>query len=101
MDLTAVVLHKNALAYYTVTEKESGQLVAHLLSYSGRLSDAPKPFLQLKEGSGTTEALADETELINSIQYAVCQERERRKVVQSASGRETTFLPATNAWSIM
>ena len=49
MEVKAVVLHKGALAHYTVTREQDSAYCAHLIRYGGDARDKPPKHLQFVE----------------------------------------------------
>jgi hypothetical protein len=73
MEISAVVLHKGALAYYTV-EKGSGQLYkAHLTKYGGASMNEPPQHLQFIEEGRHCSGNTNNQELMDELCYTVKQ----------------------------
>jgi hypothetical protein len=69
-EVTAVVLHKGALARYNVEERGKDRFVAHLLRYSGDpASSPPHEVMVEKQGRHCIGSVADK-ELMEDIYYA-------------------------------
>lgn len=78
MKITAVVLHKDSLAHYTVSEKEDGSFEAHLLRYSGERRDAPPQMIRFVKDGRHCTGDTDEQELMDELCAAVKLEQEQR-----------------------
>lgn len=74
MEVTAVVLHKGALAYYTVA-KENGELyIAHLVRYGGDTRNKPPKHLHFVEEGRHCTGTANNQELMDDLCYTVKQQ---------------------------
>ena len=77
MKITAVVLHKNSLAHYTVSEKNVGFYEARLLRYGGNQQDAPPEHIWfIKDGRHCTGNIKN-LELMDELCAAVKLEKEK------------------------
>ena len=71
MKVTAVVLYKGALTYYTVTDKGENGYEAHLLEYKGTSENMPpQELVFIKDGRHCTGD-SNYHELMDDIYYAV------------------------------
>jgi hypothetical protein len=71
MEVTAVVLYKGALAYYTVSKRSEESYVAHLLMYNGDDQNNPPRLISFeKSGRHCTGDIEDQN-LMDDICYAV------------------------------
>ena len=78
MEVTAVVLHKGALALYSVAERGGNRFVAHLLMYSGDPASSPPLQVDLeKTGRHCVGNVAD-VGLMDEIYYAAKEEMARK-----------------------
>jgi hypothetical protein len=70
MEVAAVVLHRGALAHYTVAERGKDRFVAHLLYYRGDpASTPPKEVMLEKQGRHCTGSVED-VGLLDELYYA-------------------------------
>ena len=71
MDVTAVVLHKGALAHYAVHAERNDVFEAHLLRYSGAQENEPPQDIEFsREGRHCTGSTAEQ-DLMDDIYNAV------------------------------
>jgi hypothetical protein len=71
MDVTAIVLHKGALAHYNV-HKDGGQVYeAHLLRYKGARENEPPQDIAFQRAGRHCTGSTDEQDLMDDIMYAV------------------------------
>jgi hypothetical protein len=78
MEVTAVVLHKGALARYVVAEKGGDRFVAHLLLYSGDPASSPPKHVDLEKTGRHCVGSATDVELMDDIYYAAKAEMARK-----------------------
>jgi hypothetical protein len=71
MDLTAVVLHKGALAHYTVHKNGDQDYAAHLFRYSGAREDEPPHDIAFRKAGRHCTGSTDEQDLMDDILNAV------------------------------
>ena len=73
MDVTAVVLHKGALAHYAVHGERDEVYEAHLLRYSGSQENKPPQDIAFsKEGRHCTGSTAEQDlmdDIYNAVEY--------------------------------
>ncbi|RYZ25394.1 MAG: hypothetical protein EOO10_18375 [Chitinophagaceae bacterium] len=78
MEVTAVVLHRGALAQYAVTEKGMDRFDAHLLSYGGDHDSSPPRHVILEKTGRHCVGNVVEVELLDDIYYAAKEELRKR-----------------------
>lgn len=78
MDVTAVVIHKGALARYTVSQQDGNRFVAHLLLYSGDPASAPPQHINLEKHGRHCKGNVDDEALLDDIYYAAKDELHKR-----------------------
>ena len=79
MSITAVVLHKGALAHYSVVESGADRFVAHLLAYSGDPASTPPEQVSLeKQGRHCTGSVED-VALLDDLYYAARDKLQNRE----------------------
>jgi hypothetical protein len=98
MEVTAVVLFKDAFAYYSVIQETETIFSAHLFSYSGESECMPPAFIRAKISEERIESNIDDIALIEDILRAVKLEQARKLTVQSFPHEAEHFLPAMNRW---
>ncbi len=79
MDVTAVVLHKGALAHYTVSGMEKDRFVAHLLAYRGDPASSPPQQVSLEKRGRHCIGSTEDVELLDDIYYAAKEEMNRSR----------------------
>jgi hypothetical protein len=71
MEVTAVVLHRGALARYMVAESGKDGFVAHLLAYSGDPASSPPQQVSLQKEGRHCMGNVDDVGLMDEIYFAV------------------------------
>jgi hypothetical protein len=71
MEVTAVVLHRGALAHYTVSERGRDRFDAHLLMYGGDPASSPPQQVSLEKQGRHCIGNVEDIELLDDIYYAV------------------------------
>ena len=71
MDVTAVVLHKGALAHYAVHTEGEQKYEAHLLRYSGARENEPPHDIAFRKAGRHCTGSTEEQDLMDDILYAV------------------------------
>lgn len=71
MDVTAVVLHKGALAHYAVHKDSDLEYEAHLLRYSGARENEPPHDIAFRKAGRHCTGSTEEQDLMDDILYAV------------------------------
>lgn len=71
MEVTAVVLHKGALAHYDVTIGTDGVCVAHLSSYNGAATTSPPHCITLQKEGRHWVSDSTHPNLSDDLGYAV------------------------------
>jgi hypothetical protein len=79
VEVTAVVLHKGALAHYTVSEKGKDKFVAHLLSYRGDPSCTPPSEVRLEKQGRHCVGNVEDVALLDELYYAVKERLEHTR----------------------
>jgi hypothetical protein len=75
MEITAVVLHKGALAHYAVHSEQRANFEAHLLQYNGALENEPPHDIVLQKAGRHCTGSTEEQDLMDDICNAVeCKE---------------------------
>lgn len=78
MDVTAVVLHRGALAHYAVHKDGEQVYEAHLLRYSGAREDEPPHEIEFRKAGRHCTGSTDEQDLMDDILNAV-QSKEQKE----------------------
>lgn len=71
MELTAVVLYNEELAYYTVADRGAEGYVAHLLMFGGATGELPPSIVTFCKEGEHCKGSTDNQELMDSIYAAV------------------------------
>ncbi len=74
MEVTAVVLHKGALAHYTVTKTSSSYYSAHLIRYGGDVCNKPPRHLHFMEEGRHCSGNINDQELMDDLCYTAKQQ---------------------------
>ena len=77
MEVTAVVLHRGALAHYAVTERGKDRFEAHLLKYGGDPAGSPPQNVSLEKIGRHCVGNVIEAGLMDDIYYAAKDQIER------------------------
>jgi hypothetical protein len=77
MKYTVVVLHRKALAHYTVTVGDNGWYEGHLLKYGGSSHDLPPPKLRFTCEGRHCSGNTDEQDLLDDLYHAIQIERKK------------------------
>lgn len=78
MEVTAVVLHKGAIARYVVAERGGNRFVAHLLLYSGDPASTPPLQVDLEKTGRHCIGSVEDVGLMDDIYYAAKEEMARK-----------------------
>lgn len=78
MNVTAVILHKGALAHYIVSQKEEKRFVAQLLTYGGDPISSPPQQVSLEKIGRHCVGNVVDVGLMDDIYYAATEELRRR-----------------------
>lgn len=77
MNVTAVVLHKGALAHYAVHQDGDQVYEAHLLRYNGAQENEPPHDIEFSKAGRHCTGSTDEQDLMDDILYAVQVKEEK------------------------
>jgi len=73
MEITAVVLHKGALAHYTVEKGVDALYFAHLVRYGGDVRNKPPKHLHFREEGQHCSGNTSNQDLMDDLCYTVKQ----------------------------
>lgn len=74
MEVPAVVLHKGALAHYTVIKGDDQHYIAHLIRYGGDACNKPPKHLHFVEEGRHCSGNANNQELMDDLCYTAKQQ---------------------------
>ncbi len=79
MEVTAVVLHKGALAHYTVAEEGRDRFVAQLLAYNGNPNSSPPKQVSLEKHGRHCTGNVEDVELLDELYYAAKEKMKEKE----------------------
>ena len=77
MNITAVILHRGALAHYTVSQMEERRFVAQLLKYGGDPASSPPQQVSLEKIGRHCVGNVVDVGLMDDLYYAASEEIKR------------------------